>query len=181
PPPSSSRSDDFFLPRPVLRERVGRGPFPLYSKRHFAKIPASPDVKGPRHMRRYSTSPYRIAFLAIMLLAVIVISTTGRAQSTSPAPAATPANDVPATNDAVRMNLVELVKGHLDFVFYTIFALSIIGLALIINGFIRNWNLIPEQPIERMKNLIEQRRYRELQEFTARDRSFVSRALHPAL
>src|SRR5262245_54758019 len=133
-------------------------------------------------MRRYSTSPYRIALLAIMLIAVIVISTTGRAQTTAPAPtpAASPGNDVPATNDAVRMNLVELVKGHLDFVFYTIFALSIIGLALIINGFIRNWNLNPEQPIERMKNLIEQRRYRELQEFTARDRSFVSRALHPA-
>src|SRR5437870_1533447 len=110
-------------------------------------------------MRRYPTSPYRIALLAIMLLAVVLIATTGHAQSTR-------ASDVPATNDAVRLNIMELVKGHLDFVFYTIFALSIAGLALIINGFIRNWNLIPEPTIERMKSLIEQRRYRELQEFT---------------
>jgi biopolymer transport protein ExbB len=130
-------------------------------------------------MRRYSTSIFRLCLLATLLVAVVLIASKGLAQSTAPAapaqvaparaapvqiaPAPVPAAPAP---EVVRLNLVQLILGHLDFVFYTIFFLSVAGLALIINGFIRNRQrvFLPKQTTEKIRSL-----------------SFLSKALCPAL
>lgn len=128
-------------------------------------------------MRRYSTSMFRIGLLAIIMLAIALLVNSGLAQTQPASPSA------PTGGEPTRLNLIQLIMGHLDFVFFTIFILSIIGLALIIQGFIKNREsvVIPPESIAKIKSLIEQRRWRELEEFTASDNSFVSRALHPAL
>ncbi len=138
---------------------------------------------------------FRVGVLAVMLVGVVVIATSGLAQTrpgaapnvaapgaapaASPAPAPLPA---PAA-EPVSLNLTQMILGHLDFVFYTIFALSIIGLALIIQGFIRNREAVfmPRATTEKIESMIKERRYRELQEFTENDDSFLSKALNPAL
>jgi len=121
---------------------------------------------------------FRIGLLATMLLSVALIASTGLAQ-TRPAAGGVAA---PAA-EPVRLNLLQLILGHLDFVFFTIFILSIIGLALIIQGFIKNREsvMIPPESTEKIKSLIQERRWKELEDFTYEDDSFVSRSLHPAL
>jgi biopolymer transport protein ExbB len=54
---------------------------------------------------------------------------------------------------------------------------------LIIQGFIKNREaaFLPRETTEKIQGLIKEKRYRELQEFTAKDPSFLSKALHPAL
>src|SRR5437870_5642986 len=88
-------------------------------------------------MKRYSNSMFRVGLLAVMLVAVVLIANSGSAQ-TRPAAAPTPTVPSPAAPETTQLNLMSLIMGHLDFVFYTIFILSIAGLALIIQGFIRN-------------------------------------------
>jgi biopolymer transport protein ExbB len=126
-------------------------------------------------MRRYSTSFFRVGLLAIMLLAVGLLGNTGLAQTRPAAPG--------GATETARLNLLQLILGHLDFVFFTIFILSIIGLALIIQGFIKNREavMMPPGSTERMRTLIQQRRWAELEDFTRSDPSFVSRSLAPAL
>jgi biopolymer transport protein ExbB len=125
---------------------------------------------------------FRVGVLAVMLVGIVVIATSGLAQ-TRPAAAPVVAPAPAPSAEPVSLNLTSLILGHLDFVFYTIFALSIIGLALIIQGFIRNREAVfmPKATTEKIHSMIKDRRYRELQEFTAKDDSFLSKALHPAL
>ncbi len=128
-------------------------------------------------MRRYSNSIFRVGVLAIMLVGVACMVSGGFAQ-TQPS-----AGGGDATAQPVSLNLTSLIMGHLDFVFFTIFLLSIVGLALIIQGFIKNREAVflPKQTTEKIKSLIHERRYRELGEFTGKDESFLSKVLHPAL
>ena len=118
---------------------------------------------------------FRVGLLAIMLLAVALLGNTGFAQTRPTAPG--------GSTETARLNLLQLILGHLDFVFFTIFILSIIGLALIIQGFIKNREavMMPPGSTERIRNLIQQRRWSELEDFTRDDPSFVSRSLNPAL
>jgi biopolymer transport protein ExbB len=126
-------------------------------------------------MRRYSTSFFRVGLLAIMLLAVALLANTGFAQTRPATPS--------GSTETVHLNLLQLILGHLDFVFFTIFILSIVGLALIIQGFIKNREsvMMPRESTEKIKSLIQQRRWQELEDFTGSDPSFVSRSLNPAL
>lgn len=123
---------------------------------------------------------FRVGVLAVMLLGVICIARSGLAQTR---PAAAPVPGAANAPEAVQLNLTQMILGHLDFVFYTIFALSIIGLALIIQGFIKNRQsvLLPQATTDKINAMIKERRYRELQEFTAQDHTFLSKALRPAL
>lgn len=77
----------------------------------------------------------------------------------------------------------ELILGHIDFVFITIGILSIAGLTLIIQGFIKTRRSVymPEESIEAMKEMIAQKKFKELMEYTEADPSFVAQSLHPAL
>ena len=126
-------------------------------------------------MGRYSNSFFRLGLLTVMLFAVVMIATTsmGQTRPATPAPAPAPA----------RLNLTRLILDNLDPVFFTIFALSIVGLALIIQGFLKNREsvIVPREATDKIRHLIQQRRWRELEDFTAADPSFVSRSLHPAL
>jgi len=128
-------------------------------------------------MRRYATSKVRIGLLVACIAAVLfVVSSTGYAAD---APAGTPAEGAPG----VKKNLLQLVMGNIDFVSITIAILSVIGLTLIIQGFIkiRAAALIPESSTNHIRELIGRREFKELIDFTETDPSFISRALNPAL
>jgi biopolymer transport protein ExbB len=131
-------------------------------------------------MRRYASSKFRILLLAGMLGAVVVIATQGFAQTGgAPAPGAPGAPQ----STGQRQGLVRLIMNHPDPVFFTIAALSVAGVTLIIQGFIRNRASVymPPESVNRIRELIGARQFNELLDFTERDPSFVSRALNPAL
>src|SRR5262245_58714024 len=128
-------------------------------------------------MRRYASSKVRLILLAgVMVVAAGVLARSGFAQD---APAA------PAQVAEVRpAGLFQLIMSHwVDPVFWTIFALSITGLTLIIQGFIKNRAsvLMPEETTNLIREMIAERRFKELIEFTENDSSFISKALNPAL
>ena len=82
-----------------------------------------------------------------------------------------------------KVNPFAIVIQHIDFVFVIIMLCSVIGLTLIIQGFIkaRASVMMPESSTAHMRELIGNRQFKELIEFTETDPSFVSRALNPAL
>src|SRR5688500_15560265 len=133
-------------------------------------------------MRAYASSKFRILLLAAMLGAVVLIAARGYAQAPAPAPGAAPGADTGA-GAGQRRGVVNLIMGNLDPVFFTIAALSVAGVTLIIQGFIRNRASVymPPESVNRIRELIAARQFNELLDFTERDPSFVSKALNPAL
>lgn len=127
-------------------------------------------------MRGYSKT--RVILLAGLLLAALFLVTDGFAQTTAPAGGVATEAAKPKT-----AGIMTLILGHVDFVFITICVLSIAGLALIIQGFIktRQGVFMPEASTNTIRELITQRRYQELIDFTETDPSFVSKVLNPAL
>lgn len=79
--------------------------------------------------------------------------------------------------------LISIVLGHIDFIFIIIAILSVIGLTLIIQGFIKNRAgvYMPEASVQHIRDLIAQKKFKELIEHTENDPSFVAQALNPAL
>jgi biopolymer transport protein ExbB len=115
--------------------------------------------------------------LAGLLTAAVFLVSDGFAQTTAPANGATEtAKPKPA-------GLMTLILSHPDPVFFTIAGLSVWGLALIIQGFIKTRQnvFMPETSTNTIRDLITQRRYQELIDFTETDPSFVSKVLNPAL
>ncbi len=125
-------------------------------------------------MRRYASSRFRIVLL-VALLGLAFLAAASYAQDTT-------SGETTAKPQGTT-SLISLILSNMDFVFFTIVALSITGLTLIIQGFIRNRAsvLLPDATIDEIKNLINQRKFKELVDFTEADPSFVSRALNPAL
>ena len=134
-------------------------------------------------MRRYASSKFRILLLAAMLGAVIVVASQGFAQTGAGAAPAGAPGAPGAQTTGQRQGLVRLIMSHPDPVFFTIAALSVAGVTLIIQGFIRNRAAVymPPESVNRIRELIGARQFNELLDFTERDNSFVSRALNPAL
>jgi len=129
-------------------------------------------------MRRYATSKFRIAVL-VGLVAVVVFlaSSSGIAQTgATPAAGATEAKQQPR-------GIMSLILENIDFVSITIGVLSVTGLTLIIQGFIkiRAAAMIPETSTNHIRDLIGRREFKELIDFTENDPSFISRSLNPAL
>jgi biopolymer transport protein ExbB len=125
-------------------------------------------------MGRYANSRTRLAFLAMLIAAVLLIlNRPGYAQV-----AAEKANEVTQST-----SVFSLVMANRDPIFFTIIGLSVWGLTLIIQGFMVNRAsvIMPPQTIETIREMIAQRRFKELIDFTEQDPSFVSRALNPAL
>src|SRR5689334_21865813 len=90
-------------------------------------------------MVRYSTSRRRIALLIVLLGMAAFLSAQGFAQTAGGAGGAGGAAGASgATTTVEKQNLVRLILSHPDPVFFTIAALSIVGLTLIIQGFIKN-------------------------------------------
>ncbi len=84
---------------------------------------------------------------------------------------------------AVKINPFTLMLQHIDFVFCIIAVCSIMGVTLIIQGFVKNRRsvLMPDMALNQMREMIQARQFRELIEYTETEPSFVSRALNPAL
>jgi len=77
----------------------------------------------------------------------------------------------------------KLIIDHPDFVTVTIVILSVISLTLIIQGFMKTRAsvVMPETSTEQIKDMINNRQFQELIDFTEKDPSFISKALNPAL
>jgi biopolymer transport protein ExbB len=126
-------------------------------------------------MLRYRSSKFRIVLL-IMILAAGIFAATGYGQTPGATDAAAPS--------AQGEGIFQLIFSHwLDPVFLTIAALSITALTLIIQAFITNRAsvMIPEATTAQIRELIEQRKFKELLDFTETDPGFISGALNAAL
>ncbi len=79
--------------------------------------------------------------------------------------------------------LMRLILGHMDIVFFTIMICSVIGVTLIIKSLIhvRASVMLPDSSINAIREMVANRQFKELLEFTEKDQSFVSKALNPAL
>lgn len=129
-------------------------------------------------MRRFVFSKFHFVLLAL-LVGVFIFASTSFAQTTGADAPATSAADTNAIGVTFR-----LIMGHLvDPITWTIALLSICALTLIIQGFIRNRPsvMIPEESNNQIRDLIAQKKFKDLIDFTETDPSFVSRALNPAL
>jgi biopolymer transport protein ExbB len=123
---------------------------------------------------RYANSRLRLIVLgAFFAAALFVVAGSGFAQTTGDKSNTV----VPSTS------VFQLIMENRDPVFFTILGLSIWGLTLIIQGFLVNRPsvIMPPRTIETIREMIAQRRFKELIDFTETDPSFVSRALNPAL
>jgi biopolymer transport protein ExbB len=127
-------------------------------------------------MRRYATSKLRVALFIALMLAVVVIAHTGNAADNPAAPA-------DANTPKAPTSLFQVIMSNTDPVFFIIMACSIGGVTLIIQGLIKNRRsvLMPEASVNHIRELINQRQFKELIEYTESDPTFVSRALNPAL
>src|SRR5687767_9303354 len=125
--------------------------------------------------RGYAASKLRVGLLAALLGAMFFVG-TGWAQDAGAA-GGTPAEPVKG------QGLIRIVLGHIDPIFIIIALLSVVGLTLIIQGFIKNRRgvYMPDTTVDQIREMIQQKRFKELIEFTENDPSFVSRALNPAL
>jgi len=125
-------------------------------------------------MRRYATSKLRLALFVLLIGAALLVMTDPLfAQVGAGQPAA-----------GAKPSVFSLVmQQDTDPVFWTIMLLSIAGLTLIIQGVIQNRSSVfmPPETTERIREMIAQRRFKDLIDFTETDPSFVSRALNPAL
>jgi biopolymer transport protein ExbB len=131
-------------------------------------------------MRRFSYSKLRFALLAGVLAMGILAAKTAFAQGTGAAGAADPSAQGPKVTT---MDSFGILLSHPDFVSFTVLILSIAGLTLIVQGFIkaRASVMMPEETTNHIRELISQRQFKELIDFTETDPSFVSKALNPAL
>jgi biopolymer transport protein ExbB len=133
--------------------------------------------------RRYSSSKFRIVLLAVLLGAIAFVTTSYAQNAGGGGGGGGAAAPLEVKHSFGIGDLVKLVLGNIDFVFIIILALSVTGLTLIIQGFIKNRAsvLLPEESTNHIRDLIGQKKFKELIEFTETDPSFASRALNPAL
>ena len=119
---------------------------------------------------------FRPFLLAMVMVAAILTARSAFAQNASGDTSAAPAEDNTP-------GVFSLVIHNADGITYTILTLSVIGLTLILQGFLRNRASVfmPESSTNTIRELIQQRKFKELIEFTETDTSFVSKALNPAL
>ncbi len=122
-------------------------------------------------MSRYLTSKMRLTLPAIALVGAGLIARHAFAQAE--------AEEAPAVAD----NVYSLVFQNLEIISISILLLSVVAVTLIIQNFIRVRKsvLIPEQSTEQMREMIANRQFKELIDYTENDPTFVAQALNPAL
>lgn len=127
-------------------------------------------------MRAYSK--IRIGLYVTVLGLCVFLARVGYA-------AAAPDEPTAAASEprGAKAGVFSIILNNKDGVFVTIAVLSVIGLTLIIQGFIkaRREVIIPQSSTDRIRELLAQKQFKELLDFTETDPSFVSRALNPAL
>lgn len=124
-------------------------------------------------MHRYTK--FRLVLLSVLLATAMFLAADGWAQPTT---APTPGGETQA-----KRGILDLIFENKDPVFFTIAILSVAGLALIIQGFIKNRESVfmPQASTNAIRDLIAERRFKELIDYTETDPSFVSKVLNPAL
>lgn len=127
-------------------------------------------------MRPFNSSKFRFVMLAALLIGGMFLAGPAFAQDA----AAAAAGETPSKEP---LGLIDLIFGHIDGVTITVAVLSICGLTLIIQGFLKNRASVfmPEETTNQIREMIGQRKFKELIEFTETDPSFISRAINPAL
>ncbi len=136
----------------------------------------SPSSRRPAASRVGSLLAGRRAVMAAV--AVAAVGLTAHSALAQAAGGAAPAAAKP-----VPEGLIHIILSNVDPIFITIVALSIVGLTLIIQAFIKNRASVfmPEETTNQIRDMVGQRKFKELIEFTETDDSFISKALNPAL
>lgn len=128
----------------------------------------------------------RLLSVALMLAAFWLLTDSALAQETGGVP-------TPADAGTSRVETVPSSAWLLPFqnmfqwppepVSWIIALCSVLAVTLIIQAFLRVRRdvILPEESTEQIEQLIQQKQFRELVEFTDADDSFISRSLHPAL
>jgi biopolymer transport protein ExbB len=121
-------------------------------------------------MRLWYQSPrIRVALLLPVILGFVLVGSTFAQDATTP--------------HVEPDSLWTLLLHSADAVTIIILLLSVAGLSLIFQGFIKNRASVfmPPESTEHIRELIGQKKFKELIEYTETDPSFVSKALNPAL
>ena len=125
--------------------------------------------------------------LLMLVLAGAVLCATPRfvmAQDAGGAGAnAAPAAPAPGPSGPPLTALDKVIKTIDYMLIGLIIALSIVGMTLILQGFIRNRESVfmPPQTTEAIRSMIQNKQFKELMDFTENDPTFISQALNPAL
>lgn len=138
----------------------------------------------PRPNSRLIGLSLRLVLLGVIALsAVAYLGSQAFAQAAPAAAAAAPAAAEATKKDDIPQNLFQVIFWNIDAIFIIIFILSVVALTLIIQGFIRTRSevLMPEASVASMRDMIANKQYQELIDFTEADPSFVAKALNPAL
>src|ERR1700722_6925037 len=101
--------------------------------------------------RRYATSKFRLILFLVLVGVIAIITSNAIAQSTPDAAAA------PKKTESV----FHLIAANIGFVSVIIVLLSVVGVTLIIQGFIqcRRAVFMPEETINTIRELIAQKRF----------------------
>jgi len=118
----------------------------------------------------------------LRLLAIVLLMAIASVMISSKAMAQTAGGDT-ATVDEKPPGIFTIIGQNRDPVFFTIMILSVAGITLIVQGFIRNREsvVLPAETTQTIRELIAQHKFKDLMAFTETDPSFISKALHPAL
>lgn len=124
-------------------------------------------------LRRYAASKWRLLLLVVLLGAGLAIVSDSYAQTSGQAAGAVVKPE----------SILGLFVQNIGVVSIVIILLSITSVTLIIQGFIkcRKEVFLPAASINTIRDLITQRHFKELVDFTEKDTSFVSRGLNAAL
>jgi biopolymer transport protein ExbB len=137
---------------------------------------------------RFRYAPMRMALPAILLCVGIFYAVRVMAQVNSgTGAAAAPPNPSASISDTgparPQQDVFSLILHNIDPVSITIGILSVCGLTLILQGFMRARTnvLMPPSSTNAIRELVSQKKFKELIDFTETDPSFVSKVLNPAL
>ena len=129
-------------------------------------------------MRRYEgNSKARLALFTVLIGTILFSVGTTLAQTPAAADAA------PVKRPGMFSTLMGLILNNMDMVFVIIMLCSVIAVTLIVKSLIhvRASVMIPEASTIAIREMIANKQFKELLEYTEKDPSFVSRALNPAL
>jgi len=128
--------------------------------------------------------PFRGKLLVLLVLAGVLaclVPHHALAQAADAATGTAAASGAPAP--APQTTLDKAIK-IVDYLLVgLILSLSVVGLTLIMQGFIRNRESVfmPAGTTETIRTMIQQKQFKELMDFTENDPSFISQSLNPAL
>ena len=117
--------------------------------------------------------------LAWLLAVLLALAPATVALAQTPGAETAESTGAPAKGQSIWV----LIITHVDFVTITIAVLSVVALTLIIQGFVkfRRSAFMPDETVDTIRDLIEQKKFKELLQFTEEDDTFVSQAMNSAL